>query len=124
MQRTLCVVLLTVLAIPGTYAGELLIFGGPIYTGVNEPGARSRSETLHGRRARLSRAALLERYSDANSSGLLLTPHEVMRSILMRALKAHAQVATHSIGDRGNRLTLDAYEEVFRNDLADAHDVR
>ncbi|MGH8138468.1 MAG: amidohydrolase [Steroidobacteraceae bacterium] len=69
-------------------------------------------------------AALLEPYNDAQGSGLLLTPHDVMRTILLRALKAHAQVATHSIGDRGNRLTLDAYEEAFRQDPANAHDVR
>jgi len=69
-------------------------------------------------------AALLEPYNDAEGSGLLVTTHEVMRPILLRALKAHAQVATHAIGDRGNRLTLDGYEEAFTQDPADAHDVR
>jgi predicted amidohydrolase YtcJ len=69
-------------------------------------------------------AALLEPYSDADGSGLLVTTHEVMRPILLRALQAHAQVAIHAIGDRGNRLTLDAYEEAFNQDPADVHDAR
>jgi predicted amidohydrolase YtcJ len=69
-------------------------------------------------------AALLEPYSDAEGSGLLVTTHEVMRPMLLRALKAHAQVATHAIGDRGNRLTLDAYEEAFTQDPSDARDAR
>ena len=55
-------------------------------------------------------AALLKPYSDdPGNSGLLLTPPEHLRDVSTRALKAGFQVATHAIGDRGNRLALDAY---------------
>lgn len=58
-------------------------------------------------------AALLQRYSDAPSDGLLVTPVEEIRSMLLRARERNVQVATHAIGDRGNRLVLDAYRDVF-----------
>ena len=64
-------------------------------------------------------AALLAPYSDSpGSSGLLLTPAKVIADALTKARKAHAQVATHAIGDRGNRLVLDAYEQAFADDPA------
>jgi hypothetical protein len=63
-------------------------------------------------------AALLARYSDAPSQGLLVTPIEQMRAIMSRARAKGAQVATHAIGDRGNRLTLDAYRDTFADDPA------
>jgi predicted amidohydrolase YtcJ len=63
-------------------------------------------------------AALLEPYSDAPGSGLLLTPPDVIAQALVRARKVHAQVAIHAIGDRGNRLVLDAYEKAFADDPA------
>lgn len=58
-------------------------------------------------------AALLAPYSDAPSSGLLVTPMEQLRAIMLRAREKGVQVATHAIGDRGNRLTLDAYRDTF-----------
>ncbi len=58
-------------------------------------------------------AALLQRYSDAPSDGLLVTPVEEMRALLLRARERNVQIATHAIGDRGNRLVLDAYRDVF-----------
>jgi predicted amidohydrolase YtcJ len=64
-------------------------------------------------------AALLARYSDAPSDGLLVTPVEDLRAILRRARERNVQVATHAIGDRGNRLVLDAYRDTFA-DSADA----
>ncbi|HRP09515.1 MAG TPA: amidohydrolase [Terricaulis sp.] len=61
-------------------------------------------------------AALLAPYSDAPSSGLLVTPVETVRDFLTRARARGVQVATHAIGDRGNRLVLDAYRDVFADD--------
>lgn len=58
-------------------------------------------------------AALLQRYSDAPSDGLLVTPVQDIRAMLLRARERNVQVATHAIGDRGNRLVLDAYRDVF-----------
>ena len=63
-------------------------------------------------------AALLAPYSDAPASGLLVTPVEVIRATARRARAAKCQVAIHAIGDRGNRLVLDAYQAVFAGDPA------
>lgn len=64
-------------------------------------------------------AALLAPYSDLpSSSGLLVTPPEELREHLRRAREANYQVAAHAIGDRGNRLVLDAYRDTFADDPA------
>ncbi|MBU6367738.1 MAG: amidohydrolase [Gemmatimonadetes bacterium] len=55
-------------------------------------------------------AALLEPYSDdPNNTGLLLSAPAHIRDVAARALAAGFQVNTHAIGDRGNRVVLDAY---------------
>jgi len=62
-------------------------------------------------------AALLAPYSDMpTTSGLLVTPVEELRDHLRRAREAGYQVATHAIGDRGNRLVLDAYRDAFADE--------
>jgi predicted amidohydrolase YtcJ len=58
-------------------------------------------------------AALLEPYSDYASSGLLMQDRAKLKAFLIDALKQGIQVQTHAIGDRGNRVMLDLYEEVF-----------
>lgn len=58
-------------------------------------------------------AALLEPYADAATSGLLLTTKEDTMPLLRKALSLGIQVNMHAIGDRGNRLLLDWYEEVM-----------
>lgn len=63
-------------------------------------------------------AALLANYSDAPGNGLLLTQPADLASILKRAQARNTQVATHAIGDRGNRLVLDAYANSFGTDTA------
>jgi len=56
-------------------------------------------------------AALLEPYSDdPNNMGLLLSAPAHIREVALRGLAAGFQVNTHAIGDRGNRVVLDAYE--------------
>ena len=59
-------------------------------------------------------AALLEPYSDAPTIGLLVSAPTHIREVAGRALTAGFQVNTHAIGDRGNRLVLDAYESIFK----------
>ena len=61
-------------------------------------------------------AALLANYSDAPGNGLLLTQPDELARILKRARATNTQVATHAIGDRGNRLVLDAYASTFGAD--------
>ncbi|MEY4608664.1 MAG: hypothetical protein RL625_881 [Gemmatimonadota bacterium] len=56
-------------------------------------------------------AALLEPYNDdASTSGLLVSAPAHIREVADRALMTGFQVNTHAIGDRGNRLVLDAYQ--------------
>ena len=60
-------------------------------------------------------AALLDPYSDdPGNMGLLVSPPEHLRAVSVEALKHGFQVATHAIGDRGNRVTLDAYEAALK----------
>lgn len=55
-------------------------------------------------------AALLEDYSDDHGNrGLLMTDPAAFESIVRKARGCGVQVTTHAIGDRGNRLVLDAY---------------
>lgn len=60
-------------------------------------------------------AALLEPYSDdANTTGLLVSAPEHILNVATKALRAGFQVNAHAIGDRGNRLVLDSFEEAFK----------
>ncbi|MEP6618841.1 MAG: amidohydrolase [bacterium] len=60
-------------------------------------------------------AALLEPYSDdAKNNGLLLSPPAHLQDVATRALRAGFQVNTHAIGDRGNRIVLDAYTAALK----------
>jgi hypothetical protein len=59
-------------------------------------------------------AALLEDYSDdPGNRGLLVTEPTALEAAMRKAHGCHVQVATHAIGDRGNRLVLDAYARVL-----------
>jgi predicted amidohydrolase YtcJ len=59
-------------------------------------------------------AALLAPYSDSpGSQGLLVNQPSVLAPILKEALKRGIQIETHAIGDRGNRIMLDLYEQAF-----------
>ncbi|HEU4642058.1 MAG TPA: amidohydrolase [Gemmatimonadaceae bacterium] len=56
-------------------------------------------------------AALLDPYSDdPGNYGLLVSKPEHIRHVAIEALRHGFQVNTHAIGDRGNRVVLDAYE--------------
>lgn len=59
-------------------------------------------------------AALLESYSDdPGNNGLLISPLEHIQDVAERALQKGFQVNSHAIGDRGNRVVLDAYEKAL-----------
>jgi predicted amidohydrolase YtcJ len=59
-------------------------------------------------------AALLEDYSDdPGNRGLLVTEPGALEAAMHKAHGCGVQVATHAIGDRGNRLVLDAYQRVL-----------
>jgi len=61
-------------------------------------------------------AALLEPYEDNPANrGILVTPEETLRSLVDEAHRSDLQIAIHAIGDRGNRVVLDAIEEAARS---------
>ena len=60
-------------------------------------------------------AALLEKYSDADTSGFLTNKEETLLPLFEKALRTGIQVQTHAIGDRANRFVLDLYEKAFKN---------
>ena len=69
-------------------------------------------------------AALLAPYSDdPRTSGLITTDTVAYQRMLAAALRSGIQVATHAIGDRGNRLTLDFYERALQEVPADQRKV-
>lgn len=60
-------------------------------------------------------AALLDPYTDdAKNTGLVRTDPKFMEAIAVKALKTGFQVGIHGIGDRGNRIALDAYEAALK----------
>jgi predicted amidohydrolase YtcJ len=57
-------------------------------------------------------AALLTPYSDDKDNvGLMVTPPDRLERATARAFKAGWQIAVHAIGDRANRVVLDAFEK-------------
>lgn len=59
-------------------------------------------------------AALLSDYSDdPGNAGLLFMPVEDLEAKIDKAIACGFQVGVHAIGDRGNRVTLDAFETVI-----------
>jgi len=60
-------------------------------------------------------AWMLEPYADlATTTGMLTDSLDDIRMIAELAIKNDYQMAVHAIGDRGNRETLNLYEEAFR----------
>lgn len=67
-------------------------------------------------------AALLSDYSDdPGNRGLLVTDPKAFEAAVRKAKRCKVQVATHAIGDRGNRLALDTYERVLGDDAKTDH---
>lgn len=86
---------------------------GPIYNYADRLAVRSVKFYIDG--ALGSRgAALLEDYSDDEGNrGLLQQQPETFRQNVHDAMECGFQVNTHAIGDRGNRIVLDTYEEAM-----------
>ncbi|WP_430389713.1 amidohydrolase [Dyella sp. 20L07] len=67
-------------------------------------------------------AALLADYNDDHGNrGILVTSPDAYRSAVEKAYRCHVQVATHAIGDRGNRMVLDTYQAVLGDNAASDH---
>ncbi len=70
-------------------------------------------------------AALLAPYcDDEENTGIVVTEPGRVQEITEAALRAGFQVCTHAIGDRANRLVLDAYEAALRAVPANDHRLR
>lgn len=70
-------------------------------------------------------AALLEPYSDdPKNTGLLRVSKTHIQDVAQRALRAAFQVSVHAIGDRANRMVLDAYEAALLNTPRSDHRLR
>ncbi len=60
-------------------------------------------------------AALLYDYADRKGhQGLMLENQDALEAIISKSIKHGFAVNTHAIGDRANRIVLDAYETVFK----------
>jgi len=61
-------------------------------------------------------AALLKPYSDDHCNcGLILISHEKFSQLAQQCNDANFQLCTHAIGDKGNRMVLDAYKNATQN---------
>jgi predicted amidohydrolase YtcJ len=70
-------------------------------------------------------AALLEPYSDdPSNTGLVLADEAALTAIGETCLTRGFQLCTHAIGDRGNRIVLDAYAAAARKHAGRASDLR
>jgi len=69
-------------------------------------------------------AALLEPYSDYDTTGLLTQKEEEMLPMLIEALRKGIQIEVHAIGDRANRTILDWYEKALKTVPADQRRIR
>jgi len=59
-------------------------------------------------------AALIEDYADdPGNRGLITAPYEQIRDVGVRALRNGFQLNVHAIGDRANRIVLDAFESAL-----------
>ena len=93
---------------------DLLLEKGPIIDPENLLTVRSIKMYADG--ALGSRgAALIEKYSDYDGKGVFIFREEETKPRLAKALIKGIQIATHAIGDNGNRVVLNWYEEAFEN---------
>ena len=56
-------------------------------------------------------AALFENYEDKDSKGLIIYDQNEVRQLLKNLYELDCQIQIHAIGDRGNSMTLDLYQE-------------
>ncbi len=112
------------MASPGPLLEELLRNGPAI--GQYEGMLTVRAVKLFADGALGSRgAALLQPYSDdPGNRGLLVTSPDRIQEITVKCLRGGLQVCTHAIGDRANRLVLDAYERALAEVSVEDHRLR
>jgi hypothetical protein len=97
---------------PGSDAQRLLSEGAMIGAFDNRLTVRHIKVTIDGALGSKG-AALLEPYSDYDTTGLLTQKEEEMLPMLVEALRKGIQIEVHAIGDRANRTILDWYEKAL-----------
>jgi predicted amidohydrolase YtcJ len=108
---------------PGSDAQRLLRDGPMIGEFDNRLTVRHIKVTIDGALGSKG-AALLEPYSDYDTTGLLTQKEEEMLPMLVEALRKGIQVEVHAIGDRANRTILDWYEKALNTVPPDQRKVR
>ena len=108
---------------PGTDAQRLLREGAMIGAFDNRLTVRHIKVTVDGALGSKG-AALLEPYSDYDTTGLLTQKEEEMLPMLIEALRKGIQIEVHAIGDRANRTILDWYEKALKTVPADQRRIR
>jgi predicted amidohydrolase YtcJ len=108
---------------PGSDAQRLLREGPMIGEFENRLTVRHIKVTVDGALGSKG-AALLEPYSDYDTTGLLTQKEEEMLPMLVEALRKGIQVEVHAIGDRANRTILDWYEKALNTVPSDQRKVR
>jgi predicted amidohydrolase YtcJ len=108
---------------PGSDAQRLLREGAMIGAFDNRLTVRHIKVTVDGALGSKG-AALLEPYSDYDTTGLLTQKEEEMLPMLIEALRKGIQIEVHAIGDRANRTILDWYEKALKTVPADQRRIR
>src|ERR1051325_1034815 len=99
---------------PGEPAKRLLSDGPAINSYAHHFTSRTIKVVFDGSLGSRS-AALLQPYSDAETSGFLTQKEDELSPMFEQALRRGVQVETHAIGDRANRIILDLYERALKS---------
>ena len=95
------------------YEADKLLETGPIIDPLNYLTVRTIKMYADG--ALGSRgAALKNKYNDYEGRGVIIFKESETKPRLEKALEKGIQIATHAIGDYGNQITLDWYEDTFK----------
>ena len=62
-------------------------------------------------------AALIEKYSDDDSNGILILDKLKMNELFKKAFNQNFQVCIHAIGDNANKELLDSFETIINEDI-------
>jgi predicted amidohydrolase YtcJ len=99
---------------PGEPAARLLA-DGPVINGCDHHFTNRTIKVVFDGSLGSRSAALLDRYSDSDTSGFLTQKEADLSPMFEEALRRGVQVETHAIGDRANRTILDLYERALKS---------
>lgn len=109
---------------PGEVLDSLIAMGPVIAEGDHRLSVRSVKMSIDGALGARGAAMLAPYSDDPSTAGVIRVTPETLRAILRQALPAGYTAAMHAIGDRGNRIVLDAVADVLREYPAEDHRMR